>query len=450
MQTRLIILLSCAVTFLTSSCIESTSTVPPLLADYMPVTEEEKVEIRREKIDQFILPAMREAGIDLWITLTREYNADPIAGALAAESMVARTALIFTDEGNRLGRTAIAASYDIDVLQKSAIYDTVISYRSEGLMPHLQTFLGHRNPRQIGVNFSKDTPIADGISVSMLSYMKQAAGPVLANRIVSAEQVVVAFRGKKTSREIEILRKGVAITEAILSEVLSSTVVKPGETTEIDLANFIRMQMKEYGVGPSWDPAGCPSINTGTARGHSEPSNAVIEPGHIVTIDFGINLDGYCTDIQRTAYVLRPGENDAPDWIIRMWEVNKQAVLEAFEWMKPGKTGLDVDNAARSVIVEAGYQEYPHATGHPIGYITHEVGPLLGPDWPERYGGLVFLKLEAGQVFALEPAVSAHSEELGGDIRIGREEDVLITDDGPMWIGNPQEELILINSGLSR
>ncbi len=447
MHRHLVILLCWGIGLLISSCRESTSTLPALLTDYKRLTDEEKAEIRNEKIDRFVLRAMREADIDLWITLTREYNVDPIAPALAAGAAVARTAIIFMDEGIRLGGTAIAASYDVDALKKSGIYDTVISYRSEGLMPHLRRFLREKKPRRIGANFAKDTPIADGLSVSMHQYLKQAAGPSLASRMVSAEHIVVTFRGRKTPREIEILKKGVAITEAILAEALSPGVIEPGVTTEIDLANSIRKKMDEYGVGPSWDPAGCPSINTGTTRGHSEPTDALIQPGHVVTIDFGVNLDGYCTDIQRTAYVLKPGEANAPEWIKRMWEVNKKAVLAGFDQMKPGNTGLDVDNAARRVIVEAGYQEYPHAAGHPIGYITHEVGPLLGPDWPERYGTQVFLKLEAGQVFALEPAVSAYSEELRGDVRIGQEEDVLITEDGPVWMGDPQQELILIKSG---
>lgn len=444
-RNRIVQLTSAIIVFL-SSCRESTAPLPALLKDYEPLTEEEKTEIRNEKISRFVLPAMKEAGIDLWITLSREYNVDPIAPTLAGGSAVARAALMFTDEGSRLGKTAIAASYDVDALQKSGIYDTVISYRSEGLMPHLRKFLQEKKPKRIGANFSKDTPIADGLSVSMHEYLKQAVGPSLASGIVSAEHIIIAFRGKKTTREIEILKKGVAITEEILAQTLSPGVIKPGVTTELELANVIREKMEEYGVGPSWEPSGCPSINTGTTRGHSEPTEAVIQAGHVVTIDFGINLDGYCTDIQRTAYVLKPGEADAPEWVKRMWGVNKQSVLAGFEQMKPGNTGLDVDKAARRVIVEAGYQEYPHAAGHPIGYITHEVGPLLGPDWPERYGSRVFLKLEPGQVFALEPAVSAHSEELGGDVRIGREEDVLIAEEGPIWIGTPQQELILISS----
>lgn len=425
----------------------STICAQSILDNYRRLTVEERWAIRKEKIENFILPAMRQSRIDMWITLTREYVQDPLADDLGAGSPTARGALIFTDDGNSLGRTAIMASYDVDAPQKSGIYDTVISYRSEGLLPHLRNFIAKRKPKTIGVNTSKDTPLADGLTVSMWNYLKEAAGPEYTeSRLVPAEPVVVAWRGKKLQREIEIMGIAVKATEEIIAEAFSPKVIKPGKTTELDVARFVKQKMETMNLKPSWDPAGCPSINSGVSRGHSEPGSTVIQPGHVVTIDFGINLDGYCTDIQRTAYILKPGEKRPPTDVRKMWETNLKAVEAGFASMRPGATGKDVDDACRRIILNAGYAEYPHAAGHPIGYITHEVGPLLGPDWPERYGKKVFLTIEPGQVFALEPAVFAPSKEEEGNVRIGIEEDILITENGPRWLSTPQKELILIPS----
>lgn len=416
-----------------------------ILDAYRRLSDEEKSSIRKEKINTFVLPAMRANNIGIWITLTREYVQDPIANDLGAGSPTARGSLIFTDDGNRLSRTAIMASYDVDAPMKSGIYDTVISYKSEGLLPHLKNFIVSRKPKTIGVNFSKDTPLADGLTVSMWNYLKDAAGANYDDtKFISAEPVIVEWRGKKLPKELEILRVAVKATEEIIAKAFSRKAITPGKTTELDVARFVKEMMKTMNVAASWDPSGCPNINTGVSRGHSEPGDAVIQPGHVLTIDFGINLDGYCTDIQRTAYILKPGEKQPPAHIRKMWETNVKAVEAGFAQMMPGKTGNDVDKACRKIIVDAGYKEYPHGAGHPIGYITHEVGPLLGPDWPERYGKKVFLKLEPGQVFALEPAVFSPSEELGGDVRIGIEEDLLITEKGPEWLSRPQKELILI------
>jgi Xaa-Pro dipeptidase len=418
-----------------------------VLDTYTRLTYEKRLAIRNEKVDRFILPAMRQNGVDMWITLTREYVQDPIADDLGAGSPTARAALIFTDDGARLGRTAIMASYDVDAPSKSGIYDTVVSYRNEGLLPHLREFIKKKNPKSIAINTSKDTPLADGLTVSMLDQLKEAAGATYdESRFVPAEPIIVAWRGKKLPQEVEIMRVAVKATEEIIAQTFSRNVIVPGKTTERELARHVKKLMNDMKVTESWDPSGCPSINTGVSRGHSAPSDAVILPGHLLTIDFGVKLDGYCTDIQRTAYILKRGEKQPPKEIRTMWQTNLKAVEAGFAQMLDGKTGYDVDSACRKVIVDAGYNEYPHAAGHPIGYITHEVGPLLGPDWPERYGKKVFYKLEPGQVLALEPAVFSFDHALGGELRIGIEEDVLITEREPEWLSTTQKELILIPS----
>ncbi|HJZ13184.1 MAG TPA: Xaa-Pro peptidase family protein [Acidobacteriota bacterium] len=418
-----------------------------VLSTYKRLTDEEKLAIRKDKLKQFLPDAMRKHQIDCWIVLTREYVQDPIAEDLAAGGPTARAAMIFTDEGERVWALGIFASYDVDTPTRSGIYDQIISYGSEGLKPHLENFFKMRKPKKIAVNISKDAPLADGLTAGMLDYLMQAAGSSYdRSDFVSAEPVIVEWRGKKTSREIEILRVAVKATEEIIAETFSPAVIQPGKTTELDLANFVKEKLKKMNVTEAWEPDGCPSINTGVSRGHSSPGKAVIQPGHLLTIDFGIKLDGYCTDIQRTAYILQPGEKQPPDNIQKMWKTNVKAVELGFAAMQPKNTGNDVDRIARKTITDAGYQEYQHGTGHPIGYITHEVGPLLGPNWPERYGDKVFLRLEPNQVFALEPAVFVDSKELGGQMRIGIEEDVLITEKGPEWLSTPQKQLILIPS----
>jgi Xaa-Pro aminopeptidase len=406
------------------------------------VTDRRKFEIRRLKLDRFVLPAMREEGIDMWIVLTREYAVDPLAADFGVEKAVAKTALIFSDNGAKLEKIAIAASYDIDPIIKTGIYDTVISYRDEGLAPHLEKIVTERKPEKIAVNISEDSPIADGLTSGMFKYLKRTLGDKY--EFVSSENIVMSMRSQLLPEEIEIMREAVKITERILEKALSSDVIKPGRTTEKDVANFIKRLMRNYKVKPSWDAETCPSVNTGITRGHSEPGDYVIRRGDIVTIDFGINLDGYCTDIQRTAYVLREGEDKPPEHILKMWETNVRAIEEGFKQMRPGVRGIEIDSSARGVIVSSGYDDYPHATGHPIGYSTHEIGPILGPNWEDRYGKKVFYTLRSNQVFALEPSVYLFDKKRGGYLRIGIEEDVLITEDGAEFLSTPQKELIVI------
>jgi len=425
-----------------SSCVKETPVQAP--RKVKRISQEKFFEIKKSKLDKFALQAMKDEGIDMWIVLTREYVVDPLAKDLSADRAVAKTALVFINEGNALKKVAICASYDVDPLQKSGIYDTIISYKKEGLAPHLKKLVEERDPKKIALNISEDSPIADGLSASMFKYLKDVLGDKYAKRFVSSENIVISYRSRLLPEEIEIMREAVKITEEIISEALSPEFVKPGKTTEKDIANRIKKLMQDYRVAPSWEEESCPSVNAGITRGHSEPSDYVIQRGDIITVDFGINLNGYCTDIQRTAYVLREGETQPPDYVLKMWETNVKAIEEGFKKMKPGAIGLEVDSSARAVIVSAGYEEYPHAAGHVIGYSTHEIGPILGPNWKDRYGKKVFYKLLPGQVFALEPSVYLYSKERNGYLRIGLEENVLITESGAEFLSTPQKELILI------
>ncbi len=403
-----------------------------------------KTEMKMKRVNTFVLPAMRAAGIDMWVVMSREESRDPIAADLGAGTVVARTACIFVDTGDSLRKVAIAASYDITPIKDSGIYDEVISYKNEGLQPHLREWVTRFNPKKIGVNISRDTPIADGLTVSMLEYLKEAVGSELSERIVSAEDIVFSVRGRKLPEEIVIFKDAVALTEEILEAALSPQVIIPGSTTETDVAEFIRAKMQEHGVEPSWEAGHCPSVVAGVTRGHAAPTDMVIQRGSLVRIDFGIKVKGYCTDVQRTAYVLKKGEQEPPAEIKNMWETVVRANEAAVRLMKAGVPGNEVDTAARQIITQAGYEEYPHATGHPIGFSVHGVGPMLGPDWPHRYGKLVFKRLEEGQVFAVEPAASIFSPELKGEVGVGFEENVVVWKDRAEYLGKHQTELILI------
>ena len=208
-----------------------------------------------------------------------------------------------------------------------------------------------------------------------------------------------------------------------------------------------RKRRKEMGLGASWEEDQDPNVMAGLARGHSAASGATIQPGSIVRIDSGMDEDGYKTDIQRLAYVLRPGETQAPPEVEKAFETVRAANRAAAAALKPGATGTAVDTAARKVITDAGYEEFQHATGHPIGVYTHDLGPLLAPAWPDRYGKLGAYTIERDQTFAIEPALEIELPwMMGGSVGFGLEEDYVVTETGSEPLGTPQDKLILIPS----
>jgi Xaa-Pro aminopeptidase len=392
------------------------------------------------KVDRILAGVIREHGVDLWLVFTRENARDPIAEDIAGGSVVARAAFAFYhDKAGRFHRVAIVASYDADVPTRSGLYENVIVYREEGIKPHLKKLIEDAAPQRIAVDYSRDEALADGLTVGMRDYLAETVGNEAAARLTSAEDIVVSFRSRKLPEEIDLYQRAVEMTQQIIVSSLSSRTVTPGKTTEADIARFMEERTRAMGAEVAFS-----SVVVGAVRGHSAPTETVVQRGDLIRIDFGIGWRGYKTDIQRTAYVLREDENGAPARIRKMWDTAVTANRAAVLAMKPGVTGLAVDTAARAVVTGAGYREYPHASGHPVGYEVHDAGAILGPDWKERYGNRVMRKLEVGQLFAVEPAVSDSDPASKSETGIGLEEDVVIEKTGARYLGMPQVALILI------
>jgi Xaa-Pro aminopeptidase len=402
---------------------------------------------RKERVSRYLLLAMRRANVDSWLVLTREGTVDPVAFDVAAEKAVGRAACLFVDRGERFESVAVVASYDTDAFEKSGIYTRVVPYGKEGAGPALKAELEKYNPKAIAVNQSRDEPLADGMTAGNLQWLRDAIGADYAKRLVSAEAFLVSFRSRRGPAEIAKMRGAVQKTERILAEALSSAVIVPGKTTEKDVADFIRKRRRELNLGPSWEEDQDPNVMAGLVRGHSSASDAVILPGSIVRIDAGVDEHGYKTDIQRLAYVLRPGETAAPEEVAKAFAAVKAANRAAAAALKPGATGTDVDTAGRAAITGAGYDEFMHATGHPIGFYTHDIGPMLAPAWPDRYGKLGGYPIERDQTFAIEPSLEVELPwMMGGKVGFGLEEDYVVTEKGSEPLGTPQESLILIPS----
>ena len=106
--------------------------------------------------------------------------------------------------------------------------------------------------------------------------------------------------------------------------------------------------------------------------------------------------------------------------------------------MKAGVTRNSIDVISREIVTDSGYPEYPYALGHQLGRVAHDGGALLGPLW-EKYADSPNQKLEVGQVYTIEPSLPIPN--FG---HIGLEEDVVMTDQGAEYLGEPQSEIVMI------
>lgn len=388
----------------------------------------------QEKVAQAI-SILREKEIDLWMTFVRETSAvaDPVLPFIYGHDVTWQTALILTRTGKRV---IILGHFDAETARRTGAYDEVIPYHEDFRAPLLEA-LNKLSPQRIALNYSLNDAHADGLTHGLYELlMGYLADTPFAGRIMSAEPVLMALRGRKTPVEIERIRAAVKTTLDIFDKTYDYA--KPG-MTEKQIGRFMHDQVTALGLTTSWEWASCPAVNAGpdTVVGHAGPTDMVLERGHILHFDFGVLQDEYASDLQRVVYYLRPGETAAPAEVQRAFDVVVQATQAAVDALKPGVPGREVDAITRKVITDAGYPAFNYATGHQMGRACHDGGALLGPLW-KRYGNLPNLPVEPGQVFTIEPAVV-----VPGYGYLGLEEDVLVTDSGAVFLGPPQTELVL-------
>jgi len=388
----------------------------------------------QEKVQQAI-GILQEMDIDLWLTFVRETSAmsDPILSLIYGLDLTWQSALMLAKTGERI---AIVGRLEAEAARRIEAYDKILYY-DQSIQPTLVSELGRINPRQIAINYSTDDVHADGLTYGMYQLLlKYLDGTPFLSRLESAERLHSALRGRKTPQEIERIRKAITTTFAIYQKTFDT--IRLG-MTEIEVSQFMHSQVETLGLQLAWDTTNCPAVNTGpeSSIGHVGPTGLRISPGHIVHFDFGVLEGGYCSDIQRVVYFLRPGEKAAPPEVQHGFDTIRKAIQRALEAMKPGVPGKEIDRLARQTVIEAGYAEYPYGTGHQVGRVVHDGAGMLGPEW-ERYGNTPNYPLEAGQVYTLEPGL-----DVPGFGYIGIEEDVLVTPTGAEYLGEPQTELVL-------
>lgn len=379
---------------------------------------------------------VREFGLDCWITFTRESEVcgDPTLVFLAPGHVTWHSAFVVSADGRT---RAIVGLYDQKAIEETGAYDKVVGFVT-GIKEPLLEYLRELDPKTIAINYSEGSEIADGLTHGMfLTLERLLAEAGMAGRTVSAERIVSALRERKSSAEIGWMKQAVRATEEIYD--LVAKFVAPGRT-ESEIAAFILAEAERRKLPTAWSRATCPAVFTGpdTAQAHYGPTGRTVEPGHVLNMDFGVKVEGYCSDMQRTFYVLAPGETSAPEDVMTGFRTIVRAVEESKRAMRPGVLGREIDAVARSIVTGAGYAEFPHALGHQVGRFAHDGTALLGPPW-EKYARKPFQKLEAGMVFAIEPRLTVPGR---GVVTI--EEMVVVTPDGAEWLGRPQKDIILV------
>lgn len=389
----------------------------------------------KEKVEQ-AKNLLKEFDVDSWVTFVREsqINGDPTLAFLVSADVTWHSAFIITKDCKAI---AIVGRYDKQTVEDTGAYDEVISF-VEGIKDSFQEVIKEINPKKIALNFSEGSEIADGITHGMFITMQNMLSEIgMLDKIVSSERLVSALRERKTKTEIVNIKAAIKHTEEIFD--LTAGFIKPGKT-EKEIATFMKNEVEKRKLEFAWEPMVCPAVFTGpdTAEAHYAPTGKKVERGHILNMDFGVKVNGYCSDLQRTFYILGENETKAPSDVQKGFDTIVESIGRSKQAMKPGIVAKEIDSIARNVIVQNGYEEFPHGLGHQVGRFSHDGTALLGPPW-EKYAQKPFQLLEEGMVFTIEPRLNVKNRGIATV-----EEMVVVTKTGAEWLSTPQKELILI------
>jgi len=402
-------------------------------------------DIRQERIQTLLPVAMERSGTDAWAVLCRSNNNDPLARHIGCENAVSPAVFLFELRDGSVYSTVFTPPGEAAALQDIALHDSIaVVNRTPGALVEAANYINQNVTGVLALNFSENNEIADGLSHSQFVRFTEMLIQPVKNNMMSSEELVFEWLSVKLPAEIEIMRKAAQITAEWQREAYAQVI--PNQTTDRDVADFLEAKMRELGVQDAWSPDQNPAVNSGLDRGHAHPTERIIQPGDVIQIDFGIKVyDIWVTDIQRFAYVLAPGETEAPEDIQRYWDVARDGSRMVYEVLQPGITGLEADRVQREWMAENGSQNVMWNTGHPVGYVAHDVGPSLGgaQEGRDPYP-TAFEELRVGNVFAYDGFYKWNIE--GGTKTISVEEMVAITENGAEYLTEPQEELILILS----
>jgi Xaa-Pro aminopeptidase len=388
-----------------------------------------------EKADQ-VRPLLHETALDCWLIFVRETGLHPDPGfeLVVGADVVRNSAFLFCSGGERV---AIVARFDTANVRSTGVFPEVIGYDEDIRGPLVQT-LDRLKPRSIGLDYSTDDVTADGLTHGQWLLLTELLRDTpYAGRLASAAPLLARLRGRKSPTEIERVRAAVAVTEEIVE--LIGTRIRPG-VSERELADFVHTEFRRRRLQPAWNEDSCPIVNVGpeSEPGHASPRDDLrVQPGHLIHLDLGVRLNGYCSDLQRMWYVRRPAESSPPEEVSRAFDTVAGAIEAGAAALRPGVPGYDVDATARRVVTLAGYPEFKHGLGHGLGRAVHDGGTLLGPRWP-CYGSMTARLVEPGNIFTLELGVMTPAGF------VGLEEDVVVTAEGCQFLSSFPREPILV------
>ncbi len=361
----------------------SVSAGPPLDLDCRERIDKLKSRLRRKKIEAMLI--------------SRPENRRYLSGYRALDHTISETSgLIFVPARGK-PRLLTDFRYQLQAEKETSL--EVLLY-SKGVLALLNELIAEHKVRRLGFE-SHYTLHSFSLKLNQLAE-KHKVQPVPLVNFVEKQRLI------KSETEIELLKRSTALNEAVFGFISERLTL---EMTERDTAAAIEARMRQVGAErPSFDTIVAAGKNG--ALPHAEPTDQVIGDNTAVTIDMGLVVDGYCSDMTRNIVV-----GKADKTYLDIHRIVRKAQLAGIGAVKPGVLMKEVDQTARNIIASSGYgKHFGHSLGHGVGLAVHEAPSV---SFRSRQ------KLKPGMVLTIEPGI--YIPDWGG-VRL--ENMVVVTNDG--------------------
>jgi len=404
-------------------------------------------EIQKDRLENLLPRLMEEADLDMWVLITREYNEDPIIKTLLPPTWLnarRQTILVFSRDKNS-GEISSAA------ITRYPFGKHIPSIWNKEKQPDqwqaLADYIVSINPKNIGVNISKSYALADGLVKTDYDELIQVLPDTYKSKVVSAEKLAVGWIETRTPKEMIIFEDLVRITHQIIAEAFSNKVITPGETTTDDVVWWLREKVLDLGLTTWFHP----TVDVQRADKSdlyafdNKAKFDVIQPGDLVHCDFGISYLTLNTDCQELAYVLRPDEDRAPEFLVQALADGNRVQDIFTNNFKEGLTGNEILKKSLKEGRSEGLR--PQIYTHPLGTYGHSAGTTLGM-WDSQNGvaGTGDYPLHFDTTYAIELNTKVFISQWNKDIRVMLEEAGFFGEKGFRYVNKRQEELLLIAS----
>jgi len=401
------------------------------------------------KRHEMILPMMRAHQIDMWIVVNEEFHDDPLTQYIAPPRPYAggRDYFVFIDTGEK-GLRKIAITGFAEENLKHFFESPDEPRPADKVLPELYE---QYKPKKIALSYGGRRGVQRSLTYDTYNLIAEKMGADAAQHFVPAADLIEDYLDTRIPEEFATYQAMVQLTDTMTRRALSSEVIHPGKTTVGDVRRWLYDQLWENRVGTWFQPdlrVQRKSKKNDTSRGFLAvaPEETIIERGDVVHLDFGITYMGLNTDWQKMAYVLLPGEKDAPAGLKNAMK-NTNALQDALTQRaaRPGRPAADVYNQAVDEMKQKGIEAQIYS--HPIGNQGHGLGPSIDFRSAQRadIGATAAKPLRKGAYLSVELNTQTAVPEWGDQkVYIMMEDDAYLTDDGYKFFIPRQEAFYLV------